>query len=95
MRDYQLQGLNWMVGLHHNGINGILADEMVGPICSLIFPPVALIMLRIGFGQDFTNHRFLGILEALPRYFGPAPRRCAQEHIGELVSRVRPVGTEL
>ncbi|KAG8976368.1 hypothetical protein FRB93_013276 [Tulasnella sp. JGI-2019a] len=28
MRDYQLQGLNWMVALNHNGINGILADEM-------------------------------------------------------------------
>ncbi|KAG8904542.1 hypothetical protein FRB99_001582 [Tulasnella sp. 403] len=28
LRDYQLQGLNWMVSLHHNGINGILADEM-------------------------------------------------------------------
>lgn len=30
MRPYQLQGLNWMVSLHHNGLNGILADEMVG-----------------------------------------------------------------
>lgn len=29
MRGYQLQGLNWMVSLHHNGLNGILADEMV------------------------------------------------------------------
>ena len=29
MRRYQLQGLNWMVSLHHNGLNGILADEMV------------------------------------------------------------------
>ncbi|ORY26420.1 hypothetical protein BCR33DRAFT_726284 [Rhizoclosmatium globosum] len=28
MRDYQIQGLNWLVSLHHNGINGILADEM-------------------------------------------------------------------
>ncbi|KAG1746247.1 SNF2 family N-terminal domain-containing protein [Suillus occidentalis] len=28
MRTYQLQGLNWMVSLHHNGLNGILADEM-------------------------------------------------------------------
>ncbi|KAG6369601.1 hypothetical protein JVT61DRAFT_14222 [Boletus reticuloceps] len=27
-RAYQLQGLNWMVLLHHNGLNGILADEM-------------------------------------------------------------------
>lgn len=29
MRDYQLQGLNWMISLFENGINGILADEMV------------------------------------------------------------------
>ncbi|GAA6019928.1 hypothetical protein JCM11491_006709, partial [Sporobolomyces phaffii] len=28
MREYQVQGLNWMCGLHYNGINGILADEM-------------------------------------------------------------------
>lgn len=29
MRPYQLQGLNWMVSLYHNSLNGILADEMV------------------------------------------------------------------
>ena len=28
MRDYQIRGLNWMIGLYENGINGILADEM-------------------------------------------------------------------
>ncbi|KAF8638665.1 hypothetical protein AX17_002046 [Amanita inopinata Kibby_2008] len=28
MRTYQLQGLNWMVLLHHNCLNGVLADEM-------------------------------------------------------------------
>ncbi|GAA5925972.1 hypothetical protein JCM3775_005165 [Rhodotorula graminis] len=28
MREYQVQGLNWMCGLYYNGINGILADEM-------------------------------------------------------------------
>jgi SNF2 family DNA or RNA helicase len=33
MRDYQVQGLNWMISLHHNGINGILADEMVSCNC--------------------------------------------------------------
>ena len=37
MRGYQLQGLNWMVSLHHNGLNGILADEMVSQLYSLIF----------------------------------------------------------
>lgn len=29
MRDYQIAGLNWLVTLYDNGINGILADEMV------------------------------------------------------------------
>jgi len=28
MRDYQVEGLNWMVRLYHRGLNGILADEM-------------------------------------------------------------------
>ncbi|SAM04386.1 hypothetical protein [Absidia glauca] len=28
LRDYQVQGLNWMISLFENGINGILADEM-------------------------------------------------------------------
>ncbi|CAN9174937.1 unnamed protein product [Alternaria alternata] len=28
MRSYQLEGLEWMVSLYNNGINGILADEM-------------------------------------------------------------------
>ena len=28
MRPYQVEGLNWMINLYENGINGILADEM-------------------------------------------------------------------
>ena len=28
LRDYQVRGLNWMISLYENGINGILADEM-------------------------------------------------------------------
>ncbi|KAJ1557479.1 hypothetical protein HK096_007075, partial [Nowakowskiella sp. JEL0078] len=28
MRDYQVQGLNWLISLYDNGLNGILADEM-------------------------------------------------------------------
>ncbi|CAH3022601.1 unnamed protein product [Porites evermanni] len=28
MRDYQIRGLNWLISLFENGINGILADEM-------------------------------------------------------------------
>ena len=28
LKDYQLAGLNWMVSLYNNNLNGILADEM-------------------------------------------------------------------
>jgi SWI/SNF-related matrix-associated actin-dependent regulator of chromatin subfamily A member 5 len=28
MRDYQIRGLNWMIALHKDNLNGILADEM-------------------------------------------------------------------
>lgn len=28
MRQYQIEGMEWLVGLFENGINGILADEM-------------------------------------------------------------------
>ena len=32
LKEYQLKGLNWLAGLYEQGINGILADEMVS-IC--------------------------------------------------------------
>ena len=28
MREYQIQGLNWLIDMHENGLSGILADEM-------------------------------------------------------------------
>lgn len=34
LREYQIQGLNWLVSLHENRISGILADEMgLGKTC--------------------------------------------------------------
>ena len=51
MRDYQLAGLNWLIRLYENGINGILADEMVYMESSGIFKhidasfPLLLIMV--------------------------------------------------
>lgn len=36
MRDYQVRGLNWLISLYENGINGILADEMVCISCKSI-----------------------------------------------------------
>jgi SWI/SNF-related matrix-associated actin-dependent regulator of chromatin subfamily A member 5 len=38
MRQYQLEGLNWMIRLQENGVNGILADEMgLGKVRGAIF----------------------------------------------------------
>lgn len=28
MRTYQLKGVKWLMSLHQNGLNGILADQM-------------------------------------------------------------------
>uniref|UniRef100_A0A182WE69 Helicase ATP-binding domain-containing protein n=1 Tax=Anopheles minimus TaxID=112268 RepID=A0A182WE69_9DIPT len=28
MRNYQIRGLNWLINMYHNNLNGILADEM-------------------------------------------------------------------
>ena len=39
MREYQMQGLNWLIHLYDNGINGILADEMVTTSFSLLLAP--------------------------------------------------------
>ena len=30
LKEYQLKGLQWMISLYNNKLNGILADEMVG-----------------------------------------------------------------
>jgi hypothetical protein len=34
MGGYKLQSLNWMVSLHHNGLNWILADKMANVLIS-------------------------------------------------------------
>jgi ATP-dependent DNA helicase len=37
LRDYQLAGVQWMVSLYENGLNGILADEMgLGKVSCLL-----------------------------------------------------------
>jgi len=63
MRPYQLQGLNWMVSLQHNGLNGILADEMVWPQHGFRVPYYNLSFL--GLGKNTANHFILVVLETL------------------------------
>lgn len=44
LKDYQLKGLQWMVSLYNNHLNGILADEMVRKASS--FPYICLHLIR-------------------------------------------------
>ena len=41
LRDYQIRGLNWMISLFENGINGILADEMVRSFIIIMYEQLA------------------------------------------------------
>ena len=58
LRDYQLDSLNWLIGLNESGINGILADEMVSAIF-LFF--IIIFVFCVGTRQDDLNDCFLGI----------------------------------
>lgn len=53
MRDYQLAGLNWLIRLYENGINGILADEMV---CAVPMIYKDCILLKFILKACFKDH---------------------------------------
>jgi hypothetical protein len=62
-REYQLEGLNWMVRLMDNGINGILADEMgLGTFscccccCSFGAAAVASVGTKCSFSYTAAGH---------------------------------------
>lgn len=49
LKGYQLEGMQWMVSLHSNGISGILADEMgLGALLVCILTSEALIQSHLG-----------------------------------------------
>lgn len=63
MRPYQVQGLNWMVSLQHNGLNGILADEMVGLSIASACP--FMTFPSLGLGQNVANDFIPVVFETL------------------------------
>lgn len=102
MRDYQVQGLNWMVSLYHNGINGILADEMVRSL-SLSFDqpvddgliPQTFVSLLIGTWKDAPNDLVLGFPQVPPGYQRTSPDRRSQVDPSELGPRGSQMGSWL
>ncbi|KAI6030006.1 P-loop containing nucleoside triphosphate hydrolase protein [Pisolithus marmoratus] len=71
----KLQGLNWMVSLHHNGLNGILADEMVRDCGGNV--------LRAS-GKTLQTISFLGYLKHYRSIQGTSSYCRTQIHVAEL-----------
>ena len=89
LRDYQIDSLNWLIGLYETGINGILADEMVskGLMSNCKFD-------LVGIGKDDSNDLILGVLERVQKgqelLFGDRAKGCdtkLEEGIQKVVSR--------
>lgn len=65
LKEYQLKGLNWLANLYDQGINGILADEMVGNSKGMYAEKLLLtaVSLRLGSRKDCP----VDISHGLPR----------------------------
>jgi ATP-dependent DNA helicase len=64
MRDYQLDGLEWMVALYKNGVNGILADEMgLGKTIQVIS-----LLCHLREKRVYGPHLIIGPLSTLPNW---------------------------
>ncbi len=70
MRSYQIDGLNWMIQLYENGVNGILADEMVRD-SSLCCGSVSSSLLAQGLGKTLETISLLGFMKNVLGLSGP------------------------
>lgn len=85
MHPYQLEGLNWMVKLYGNNINGILADEM-GLVCNSSFRmPFCIALLKVSncfpsrTGENTSDHIALGVPQGIPWSQGSSHCHCPKE----------------
>ena len=69
LKPYQLTSLNWLVLMHEQGVNGILADEMVSIIMKY---------LLFHINHDFTVHYVTFKTRAAVFYRDLKPRGAAE-----------------
>lgn len=87
MRDYQLEGLNWMIRLQENGVNGILADEMGLGMDEAVTIPVKVcrpLTLSRSCRQNASVHLHSGLHERIPECNGPSLDCRSQEYPEQL-----------
>ena len=84
MRDYQMQGLNWLIHLYDNGINGILADEMVSCAPSIACMHHICITHK---SENVCGEQFEAHYVARDCCRLPLPLKCCGRHAMETVSQ--------
>lgn len=90
MRPYQLQGLNWMISLHHNGLNGILADEMVKQYDNR---HLSYLIFLIGSWENTANDFIPWLPKTHYESWCTTPHCRTKEYSGQLASRVPTMDT--
>lgn len=79
LKEYQLHGLQWLVSLYNNGLNGILADEMgLGRLLHLTCRPSLFCR------KDHPDHRLAGVPHGVQAQQRPLSDRSAALHALEL-----------
>lgn len=75
MRHYQLEGLSWLATLFQNGVNAILADEMVRACCEARWRPPAHVLCalpgRQGLGKTLQTISLVAYLRESEGINGP------------------------
>lgn len=87
LKDYQVKGLQWMISLYNNRLNGILADEMVRSD----FLSVSL--TDVGSRQDHPNHLPHHLSHRKEATVRALPRHRSAVHAHQLDARIRALGT--
>ena len=86
LKDYQLEGVAWMAGLHENGISGILADDMgLGKVWPQYYGTFPLAYSC----ADAPNDSILGL--SAWSYEEPLPRCLSSQCSPQLETRVRQI----
>ena len=86
LKDYQLEGVAWMAGLHENGISGILADDMG---LGKVWPQYHGISSLVYRCADAPNDSILGL--SAWSYEEPLPRCLSSQCSTQLETRVRQI----
>ena len=78
LKEYQLKGLNWLVNLYEQGINGILADEMgLGKTVCLELIGTHIIMAQLANQYSGPIYLCYGLLSREAQHLGTISRYCS------------------